>query len=562
MKRSETHYLVPTLKETPHDAEVISHQLMLRAGLIRKLSSGLYIYLPLCVRVLRKVEAIVREEMDRAGSQELLMPVLQPAELWKKSGRWETMGPEMVRVQNRQEQDFVLGPTHEEVITDLVAKELHSYKNLPSHFYQIQTKVRDEIRPRFGVMRAKEFLMKDAYSFHANEASLDEVYQKMYRSYGTIFERCGLSTVAVQADSGAMGGSSSSEFMVLANSGEDLVVFCDACDYGANIESATFAVTLGDSLEDLQDIKIVDTLGAKTIEEVSLFLKVPASKIIKTLFYVADDELVCVLLRGDHQISETKLKNVLAVMDLSLAPQHWIEAKLETHIGFAGPVGLKGVKCVADSQVLSIVNAVTGANQLGKHLQWVNFERDFEVEQHGDLLLVEEGAMCSQCSKGHLSIKHGIEVGHIFKLGDKYAKSLGAKYLDQKGVEQVMLMGCYGIGITRTIAAIIEQHHDESGIIWPLAVAPEDIYESLLESGYEVILDDRKERPGFKFKDADLLGFPLRVVVSEKLSAKGEVEIKVRRTGEVVCVSRKDLISEIMRIMELLKEEEERGSHG
>ena len=578
MIRSETGYLAPTLKETPNDAEVISHQLMLRAGLIRKTSSGLYSYLPLCLRVLRKVEAIIREEMDLRHGQELLMPILQPAELWQQSGRWDTMGPEMLRLKNREERSFVLGPTHEELITSLVASEIRSYRQLPCTFYQIQTKIRDEVRPRFGVMRAKEFIMKDAYSFHTEDDSLDATYQQMYQAYHDIFKRLNLKAVAVQADAGAMGGSGSAEFMVLAESGEDSVVFCDTCDYGANIEKAS-SLKVYEEVEAGEMTK-VSTPGQKSIEDVSQFLKFEASQAIKTLFYVADEKLVCVLLRGHDQINEVKLKNYLKAVDLDLAPEAIVEQKLETKIGYAGPVGLSGVRIVADSHVASIKDGVTGANEADYHLTHVSYGRDFTVKEHIDLILVQEDECCAECKKGTLKIKRGIEVGHIFKLGTKYTKALSAKFLNENGQEKVMTMGCYGIGVSRTVAAIIEQHHDESGIVWPTVVAPFDmtvvpvntddeescaqakeLYVELKKLGFDVILDDRKERPGFKFKDSDLLGFPLRIVVSKKLCEKKQIEIKIRRTGEVLFVAYETALDEIQKIYNNLKQMEGDG-HG
>lgn len=581
MIRSEHNYLVPTMKETPHDAEVVSHQLMMRSGMVRKLSAGLYTFLPLGLKVLRKVEAIIREEMNRYGAQELLMPVLQPAELWKKSGRWATMGPEMLRLKNRQERDFVLGPTHEEVITDLVSRELHSYKNLPSNFYQIQTKIRDEVRPRFGVMRAKEFIMKDAYSFHDNEKSLDRMYQHMAEAYHAIFARCGLKVVAVEADSGAMGGSGSAEFMVLADSGEDQVVFCDVCDYGANVETGLSAVADIQASPNIEPYQEVATFSVKTIEEVADFLQVAPNRLIKTLFYKADEELVCVLVRGSDQINEIKLKNHLGVEQLELANQTEVEGHVSTYIGFAGPIGLTDIRIIADPRVVQIEDGVTGANAVNKHIQHVSYVRgDYQINETVDLVVVQAGETCSRCEQGALSIKNGIEVGHIFKLGQKYSKALNAKYLDQNGKEQIMIMGCYGIGVSRTVAAVIEQSHDENGIVWPVAVAPfevcivpvkvddqvaikvaKDLYADLHQLGYDVLLDDRSERAGFKFKDADLIGFPVRVVVSEKLLADNCVEIKVRRTGEILKVPQGEAKQKIDELIKNLQKKEMRG-HG
>ena len=546
-------YFIPTVKETPSDAEVISHKLMLRAGMIRKLAAGIYNYLPFGLRSIRKVEAIVREEMNRAGAIELLMPAVQPAELWKESGRWEFYGKELLRFNDRKDAEFCMGPTHEEVITDLIRKEVRSYRQLPINLYQIQGKFRDEIRPRFGLMRGREFIMKDAYSFDANEAGADVSYEKMYKAYRRIFERCGLKFRAVEADTGTIGGNYSHEFMVLADSGEDAIVSCSACEYAANMEKAETRKGEGVEHADPRPMEHVSTPGQKSIEDVATFLGVQNTQVVKTLVLVADGEPVVALIRGDYDLNEIKLKNHLGCAELEMAEDDVVVKVTGAPAGYAGPVGLAAkVKVVADLSLEGMHNFVTGANAADTHLKNVNIGRDFSVSGFVDIRNVVIGDACPRCDSGKLEIWRGIEVGHVFKLGTKYSKALKATFLDADGKEQIIFMGCYGIGVGRTVAACIEQNHDENGIIFPIPIAPfqciisslsakedevkaasETIYQELLEAGIEVLLDDRDERPGFKFKDADLIGIPLRIVVGAKALAEGKVELKERRSGEV-----------------------------
>ncbi|BCG46557.1 Prolyl-tRNA synthetase, bacterial type [Citrifermentans bremense] len=546
-------YFIPTVKETPSDAEVISHKLMLRAGMIRKLAAGIYNYLPFGLRSIRKVEAIVREEMNRAGAIELLMPAVQPAELWKESGRWEFYGKELLRFNDRKDAEFCMGPTHEEVITDLIRKEVRSYRQLPINLYQIQGKFRDEIRPRFGLMRGREFIMKDAYSFDVNEAGADVSYEKMYKAYRRIFERCGLKFRAVEADTGTIGGNYSHEFMVLADSGEDAIVSCSACEYAANMEKAETRKGEGIEHADPRPMEHVSTPGQKSIEDVAAFLGVQNTQVVKTLVLVADGEPVVALIRGDYDLNEIKLKNHLGCAELEMAEDDVVVKVTGAPTGYAGPVGLAGkVKVVADLSLEGMHNFVTGANAADTHLKNVNLGRDFSVSGFVDIRNVVIGDACPRCDSGKLEIWRGIEVGHVFKLGTKYSKALKATFLDADGKEQIIFMGCYGIGVGRTVAACIEQNHDENGIIFPIPIAPfqciisslsakedevkaasESIYQELLDAGIEVLLDDRDERPGFKFKDADLIGIPLRIVVGAKALAEGKVELKERRSGEV-----------------------------
>jgi prolyl-tRNA synthetase len=546
-------YFIPTVKETPSDAEVISHQLMLRSGMIRKLAAGIYNYLPLGLRSIRKVEAIVREEMNKAGAIEMLMPAVQPAELWKESGRWDFYGKELLRFKDRKDAEFCMGPTHEEVVTDLIRKEVRSYRQLPINLYQIQGKFRDEIRPRFGLMRGREFIMKDAYSFDVNEAGADVSYAKMYKAYRRIFERCGLRFRAVEADTGSIGGNFSHEFMVLADSGEDAIVSCSACQYAANMEKAeTRKSTAGAAAEQLP-LERVTTPGQRSIEEVCAFLSVNSKEVVRTLVLLADNEPVVALLRGDYDLNEIKLKNHLGCAELEMAGDDVVAKVTGAPTGYAGPVGLPGkVKVVADLSLEGLQNFVVGANAGDTHLKNVNIGRDFSVAGFVDIRNVVVGDPCPRCDDGSLEIWRGIEVGHVFKLGTKYSKALHATFLDADGKEQIIYMGCYGIGIGRTVAACIEQNHDDNGIIFPIPIAPfqvivsalsakddsvkdaaEAIYQDLLESGVEVLLDDRDERPGFKFKDADLIGIPLRIVVGAKHLVDGRVELKERRSGEV-----------------------------
>jgi prolyl-tRNA synthetase len=550
-------YLIATQKETPADAEIISHQLMLRAGMIRKLAAGLYTWLPMGLRTLRKVERIVREEMDKSGAQEVLMPAVQPAELWQESGRWTQYGGELLRMNDRHGRDFCFGPTHEEVITDLIRNELNSYKELPANFYQIQTKFRDERRPRFGVMRAREFIMKDAYSFHINAESLNETYQLMHRTYCAIFDRLGLDYRPVQADSGAIGGSASHEFHVLASSGEDDIVFSTESDYAANIEKAEAVAPSGDRPAPAEELKEVATPDQRTIDAVSEFLGIDATRTVKTLLVKAeaDEEgrsgLVALILRGDHTLNEIKAENLAGVAEpLTMATDEEIEQIIGCKAGSIGPVKLN-VPVIVDRSAAHLADFVCGANRDGYHLTGVNWERDVAVDRVEDLRNVVGGDP-SPDGKGTLEIRRGIEVGHIFKLGNKYSTAMNATVLDENGKSVIMDMGCYGIGVSRIVAASIEQNHDDKGIIWPDAIAPfqvaivtlnahksatvaeagEKLYEQLRQAGYDVLLDDRNERPGVKFADMELIGIPHRFVVSERGLAAGTLEYKGRRDEE------------------------------
>ena len=541
---------LPTAREVPSDAELISHQLMIRAGMMRKLTSGIYSYLPLGYRVIRKFEQIVREEMNRAGAQEVFLPMVQPAELWQESGRWVHYGKELLRFRDRHEREYCLGPTHEEVITDLVRHEIKTYRQLPRNLYQIQTKFRDEIRPRFGVMRCREFGMKDAYSFDADEAGAESSYRKMFEAYKRIFTRCGLSFRPVEADSGTIGGSFSHEFMVTADSGEDAVVFCQTCQYAANLEKAEVVKPqLSGQGEPPLPVEEVHTPGVRTIEEVSAFLHVDPQQIVKTLIYDADGSAVAVLIRGDYEVNEAKVRNRLGCDVLELASDDMILNTTGSPRGFAGAVGIKA-RIIADYSLMGMTRVVMGANREDYHLVNVNPGRDFKVEGYEDLRVIRQEDPCPRCG-GQLRLARGIEVGHVFKLGTKYSRAMKAVYLDRNGQEQTMIMGCYGIGIGRTVAAAIEQNHDADGIIWPLPLAPysviiipvnvneeqlaqtaEAIYRSLTEKGIEVILDDRDERAGVKFKDADLIGIPYRVTIGPKKLAAGQVEVKARNSKE------------------------------
>ncbi|GLI36649.1 proline--tRNA ligase [Geobacter hydrogenophilus] len=543
-------YFIPTVKETPSDAEVVSHKLMLRAGMIRKLAAGIYNYLPLGLRSIRKVEQIVREEMNRAGAIELLMPSVQPAELWQESKRWEQYGKELLRFKDRKDAEFCLGPTHEEVITDLVRREVKSYRQMPLNLYQVQSKFRDEIRPRFGLMRGREFIMKDAYSFDVSSEAADISYDKMYQAYRRIFQRCGLRFRAVEADTGSIGGSSSHEFMVLADSGEDAIVSCTACEYAANVEKAEARLFPPEHAEP-RELEKVETPQKRSVEEVTAFLGIPASSLVKTLLCVADGEPVAALVRGDHDLNEIKLKHLLGCEELEMASEEVVERVTGAPVGFAGPVGLK-IKIVADLVVQGMKNFVTGGNARDLHFKNVNIGRDFTPALIADIRNVVHGDPCPRCEAGHLEMWRGIEVGHVFKLGTKYSESLRATFLDADGKEQVIFMGCYGIGISRTVAACIEQNHDADGIIFPIPIAPfhciisavstkdaevmaacDELYRALTAVGVEVLFDDRDERPGSKFKDADLIGIPLRIVVGSKNLAEGKVELKYRKSGEV-----------------------------
>ncbi|RGY65656.1 proline--tRNA ligase [Fusobacterium ulcerans] len=559
---------IKTLKETPKEAETASHKLLLRASMIKKLTSGVYTYLPLGYKALKKVENIVREEMDRAGSQEILMPVLQPAELWKESGRWDVMGPLMMKLQDRNKRDFVLGPTHEEVVTDLIRNDISSYKALPLSLYQIQTKFRDEIRPRFGLMRGREFVMKDAYSFHATTESLDEEFLNMRDTYSRIFSRCGLKFRPVEADSGAIGGSGSQEFHVLADSGEDEIIYCDSCSYAANVETAVSRVEAS-PVEEFKNAELIDTPNVSKIDDIVQFLNIPYSKTVKAMMYrdMGNDQVYMVLMRGDYEVNETKLKNIVNAVEVALLT----DEELEKHgliKGFIGPYGIElgDIKVIADTAVTEINNHTAGGNKMDAHYINVNYGRDYKADIVADIKTVKVGETCERCG-GKLHSARGIEVGHIFKLGDKYSKALNATFLDDKGESKVMLMGCYGIGVSRTLASAIEQNNDEFGIIWPTALAPyivdvipanvkneeqvkvaEEIYEALLNDGIDSMIDDRDERPGFKFKDADLIGFPFKVV-SGKRAGEGIVELKIRRTGETLEISKDDVVSTVRELM-------------
>lgn len=546
-------YHLPTLKEAPAEAEVVSHKLMMRAGMIRKLAAGIYSLLPLGVRVIRKIENIIREEMNRAGAMEVFLPSVQPAELWKESGRWDVYGKELLRLKDRHEREFCYGPTHEEVITDLVRRDVRSYRDLPVNLYQIQTKFRDEIRPRFGMMRAREFSMKDAYSFDADDEGAARSYEAMREAYINIFKRCGLDFRAVEADTGPIGGSFSHEFMVLAESGEDTIAYCGKCDYAANMEKVELVSPNAAEAGETAALEEVETPGKKTIEEVSEFLKTPREKMIKTLIYKTDaGELIAALCRGDHEVNDIKLARAAGVNEVALADDEEVAKATGAPTGFAGPVGLDA-RIIADNSVKAMENGVTGANRADIHLKNVSPSRDFPNAQYADIRQAVEGDECARCNGGKLFMAKGIEVGHIFKLGTKYSEAMSATFLDGEGKERPMIMGCYGIGVARTGAAAIEQNNDEAGIIWPPAIAPfdvivlplnmdnndvmkaaEEIYRELGEKGFDPVIDDRDQRPGVKFKDADLVGYPVQVVVGKKSVAEGKAEIKNRKTGERV----------------------------
>ena len=553
--------LMPTLKEVPSDAEITSHQLMLRAGMIRKMASGIYNQLPMGIRVFRKVEDIIREEMNAKGAKEISCALLVPSELWQESGRWDVMGPEMFRLKDRNGRDYCLGPTHEETFTHIVRNEITSYKQLPLNLYQIETKFRDERRPRFGVMRTRNFTMKDAYSFDADQEGLDKSYDDMFDAYTRIFARCELDNSPVQADSGAMGGSASAEFMVKSEVGEDEIVFCSGCDYAANIEKAT-SVNHEASTEEMKEMSEIETPNVHTIEELQDFFKMDAGQFAKTLIYYADGKTVAVVVRGDRDVNETKVANAIGgAVEFELASEDTIKAVTGAEVGFAGPIGIKADYLFIDQEVVDQRNVIVGANKTGYHIQNANFGRDFEG-QVGDFRNVQEGDKCPKCGQP-LEIMRGVEVGHIFKLGTKYSESMGATFLDQNGKSQPIIMGCYGIGVERTVAAVIEQHHDENGIIWPLAIAPyhvvvvpvnvkkeehlenaEKIYKELEAAGVEVLLDDRNERAGFKFKDSDLLGIPMRITVGKDI-VDGKVEFKLRKEADKEIISVDEVLDRV-----------------
>ncbi|HJV16308.1 MAG TPA: proline--tRNA ligase [Bacillales bacterium] len=564
MRQSQT--LIPTLREIPADAEIKSHQLLLKAGYMRQNTSGVYSYMPLGKRVLQKIESIVREEMDKAYAVELLMPALQQAELWQESGRWYTYGSELMRLKDRNDREFALGATHEEVITSLVRDEVKSYKRLPLTFYQIQTKFRDELRPRFGLLRGREFVMKDAYSFHSNFESLDEVYEKLYNAYSNIFSRCHLNFRAVIADSGAMGGKDTHEFMVLSDVGEDTIAYSDQSTYAANIEMAPVNVHYEKSTEPIINIEKVLTENKKTIEEVTSYLNVDATTCIKSLLFKIDDKFVLVLVRGDHEVNDIKLKNFFEASVVKLASHEEAKEILSCEVGSLGPIGIKNVKIIADNAICAIVNGVCGANKENYHFVNVNPDRDFVVEKYADLRFIQEGDP-SPDGKGTIRFAKGIEVGHVFKLGTRYSEAMNATFLDENGKSKPMIMGCYGIGVSRTLAAVVEQFNDENGLIWPTNIAPyqlhliavnmkddsqrslaEELYADLLDSRYEILFDDRQERPGVKFADSDLIGLPLRITVGKK-AVDGIVELKVRKTGEMFEVHKDQLQEKIADLM-------------
>ncbi len=562
-------YYLYTTREVPNDAEVVSHQLMVRAGMIKKTAAGIYTYLPFGWRSIAKLETIVRRELDAIGALELTMPAIQPAELWQESGRWQRYGKELLRIRDRHERDFVFGPTHEEVVTDIVRRDLKSYRQLPVSLYQIQTKFRDEIRPRFGLMRGREFLMKDAYSFHADAASLDVTYEDMRRAYCRIFEACQLDYTVVEADTGAIGGSASHEFMVVAATGESAVVRCASCGYAANVEKAERrkvenppAAGGGAALQE------VPTPGQSSIAQVAAFLGVAPERLVKTLVYDTSKGLVAVAVRGDREVNEVKLANFLDVEMAVLASEERVQQATGAPVGYAGPVGLpREVRLIADESVRGLADFVAGANRGGAHLTGVNWGRDAEPSAWADLLLVTGGDPCPRCD-GTLELFRGIEVGHIFKLGTKYSESMKCNYTDEQGAEHPMIMGCYGLGIGRTVAAAIEQNHDKDGIVWPRPLAPfevllavlnpddaavagtaDGLYAELQGRGIDVLYDDRDERPGVKFKDADLIGIPLRIVVGAKSLADGKVEVSLRRDREKRLVAPAEAVATALELL-------------
>ena len=557
---------IPTMKEEPKEAEVVSHKLMLRAGFIRRLSSGIYTWLPLGLKSLRKVERIIREEMDRSGAQEILMPAVQPKELWVESGRWEFYGKELLRFKDRNERELCLAPTHEEVITDLVRREVRSYRELPLSLYQIQTKFRDEIRPRFGVMRSREFIMKDGYSFDADEEGAEKSYMAMFQAYDNIFRRCGLKFRAVEADTGEIGGKFSHEFMVLADTGEDVIISCDTCGYAANLERAEVGGPAYTPGKKSGSSKRVSTPDKRRVEEVAEFLHVPAHKLVKTLLFATDRGTVGALVAGDSEINPTKLKNVLSFKFVEMADEAAIEEATGGPLGFSGPLGLK-IPLYGDKDILGMEDFVVGGNEKDVHVIDVNVG-DFETEGYYDLRVAQAGDPCPRC-KGRLTSTRGIEVGHIFKLGTKYSESMNATFLDKEGHDRLMVMGCYGIGVGRTVAAAIEQNHDENGMALPFAIAPLEVevlpvntshqesmelahavYESLVDKGIDAILDDRDERPGVKFKDSDLIGIPFRVTIGERALKEGNVEIKTRTIKEPEKVRKEEVVGRVTAYVE------------
>ena len=561
-----TNLYAPTLREVPAEAEVPSHQLMLRAGMIRKAAGGVYSYLPLAWRTLRKIEQIVREEMDAKGGQEIAMPIVQPAEIWQQTGRWDVYGDEMFRLKDRHQRDFCLGPTHEEMVTTLVKQDVRSYRQLPLLVYQIQNKYRDEIRPRFGLMRGREFIMKDLYSFDRDTAGLEISYKKMYDAYSQIFSRCGLEFRPVEADPGAIGGSGTHEFMVIADSGEAAIAYCDGCDFAANVEKAEL-LPLTSVAEAEKPLETVATPGKKTINDVAGYLSLSADRLIKSLAFITEKGPVLALIRGDHEVNEIKLANLLNVLQLEMAGEKEIQSLFHSEPGYIGPVGLTTVTIVADASVMNLHNAVCGANQADRHFINVLPRRDIKPTHVADIRLIREGDPCPRCSSP-VKTARGIEVGQVFKLHTKYSQALDATYLDENGQEQLMVMGCYGVGVSRTMAAAIEQHHDADGIIWPASIAPyqvvivpintkdepqmtmaEQIYRELSAAGVEVVLDDREERSGVKFKDADLIGYPLRITVGPKALKENCVELKVRRTKESLLLPLDGYVDGVTRLL-------------
>lgn len=561
-----TRYMAPTLKEDPADAVVLSHRLMLRAGLVRKESAGMYAYLPMGLRVLQKITAIVREEMNRTGALEFLMPEMTNGDLWKQSGRWQAMGPEMIRIKDRNGLEYALAPTHEEAFTSLVNSIISSYRDLPLNVYQINTKFRDEIRPRFGVIRSKEFIMKDAYSFDINEAGLEESYQSMRKTYRRIFERCGLETMPVQADSGNMGGSGSEEFMVASEVGEETLLICQSCGYMANQEKAVYTRPHKDGGA-ADALKEVSTPNVKTIDDLTAFFKCGADNFLKSLIYLVDGKPIMAVIPGDRDINELKLKNITGGVSLELAPDDIVEKTTGAPVGFAGPVNILDIPVYFDIAVKDMVNAITGANKKDAHYTGVNPNRDLKIINEADITSARAGDICTVCGAA-MSDKKGIEVGHIFKLGYKYTNAMNVSVLDETGKSITPIMGSYGIGITRTLAAVIEQHNDERGIVWPPSIAPFDvhlvglgksddeilrvneIYDMLIDGGYDVLYDDRKASPGVKFADADLLGMPVRLTVGKTFFNDGEIELKSRASNDIVKVKQEELFA---KINELLK---------
>ncbi|MCY4132291.1 MAG: proline--tRNA ligase [Nitrospira sp.] len=558
---------IPTLRQTPGEAEVVSHRLMLRAGMIRKVAAGIYTYLPLGLRVLKKIECIIRQEMNRAGAQELLMPILSPAELWRETGRWDFYGKELLRCRDRHDRDFCFGPTHEEVITDLFRREIRSYRQLPMNCYQIQTKFRDEIRPRFGLMRGREFVMKDAYSFDADEESARLSYQKMYDAYERIFTRCGLKFRAVEADTGLIGGSMSHEFMVLADTGEETIVYDEGGTYAANVELAEAPPPAEEDNAAPLALEAVQTPGTKTVEEVCTFLKVSPDRLVKTLLYQTPaGDVVAVLIRGNHEANEIKINRFLGTTEITLADAETVSRVSSAPVGFAGPVGLKSIRIIGDHAVKAMRNFVVGGNKDDTHLINVNWDRDFTVEAFLDLRQARAGDR-SPRSDDRLQEAKGIEVGHVFLLGTKYSQAMNATFLDADGRETLAIMGCYGIGVSRTAAASIEQNHDDKGMVWPVPIAPFHIhllpvtaseqvvktagmlYDACIEAGVEVLWDDRDERAGVKFNDADLIGAPFHLTIGDRGLTQGIVELKRRDTGDVVKLQPTDVIPHVQGLL-------------